>query len=99
MILSLKAAEKALKAARYSKDALNKTNVHDLFENCCGLDDPELSQLATELETLVGHSTRMRYPDRIPSPKIPNDVYTSDMAAKALEITEKIVQRVKQRLA
>ena len=73
--------------------------MHDLVQNCCGLDDPELNQLARELEDVVGDSTRMRYPDRMSYPKIPNDVYSSDMAAKALEITEKIVQRVKQRLA
>lgn len=67
--------------------------------NCCDLDDPELSQLARELEDVVGDSTRMRYPDRMSYPKIPNDVYSRDMAAEALEIAEKVVERVKQRLA
>ena len=72
--------------------------MHNLVENCYGLDDPELSQLARELETLVGDSTRMRYPDRMSYPKIPNDVYSRDMAARALEIAEKIVEQVKQGL-
>lgn len=89
------AAEKALKAARYSKDA-DKTNVHNLVENCYGLEDPQLVELARELENLVGDSTRMRYPDRMSYPQIPNDVYSQGMAQKAREIAEKIVDRVKK---
>ena len=73
--------------------------MHNLVVNCHDLDDPELSQLAGELETVVGDSASMRYPDRMSYPKIPNDVYSRDMAAEALEIAEKVVERVKQRLA
>ena len=95
--MSLQAAEKALKAARYCKDA-DKTNVHNLVENCYGLEDPELVQSARELEILVGDSTRMRYPDRMSYPQIPHDVYSQGMAARAKEIAEKIVERVKIKL-
>ena len=95
--MSLQAAEKALKAARYCKDA-DKTNVHNLVENCYGLEDPELVQSARELESLVGDSTRMRYPDRMSYPRIPHDVYSQGMAARAKEIAEKIVERVKMKL-
>ena len=95
--MSLQAAEKALKAARYCKDA-DKTNVHNLVENCYGLEDPELVQTARELESLVGDSTRMRYPDRMSYPQIPHDVYSQCMAARAKEIAEKIVERVKIKL-
>ncbi|XP_067047063.1 sacsin-like [Acropora muricata] len=91
------AAEKALKAARYCKDA-DKTNVHNLVENCYGLEDPELVQSARELESLVGDSTRMRYPDRMSYPRIPNDVYSQGMAERAKEVAEKIVERVKMKL-
>ena len=95
--MSLQAAEKALKAARYCKDA-DKTNVHNLVENCYGLEDPELVQSARELESLVGDSTRMRYPDRMSYPRIPNDVYSQGMAERAKEVAEKIVERVKMKL-
>lgn len=96
--MSLQAAEKALKAARYSKDA-DKTNVHNLVDNCYGLEDPELADLAEQLENLVGDSTCMRYPDKMSYPQIPNDVYSHDMAAKAKEIAEKIVERVEEKLS
>ena len=96
--MSLQAAEKALKAARYCKDA-DKTNVHNLVENCYGLEDPELVESARELESLVGDSTRMRYPDRMSYPQIPNDVYSQEMAARAKEIAEKIIERVKRKLS
>ena len=95
--MSLQAAEKALKAARYCKDA-DKTNVHNLVDNCYSLEDPELVQSARELESLVGDSTRMRYPDRMSYPQIPNDVYSKAMAERAKEIAEKIVERVKIKL-
>ena len=79
-----------MKAAQYSKDA-NKTSVHDLRENACELDDTELSRLATLLESLVGDSTRMRYPDRTCFPDIPHDVYSLAMAQKAQEYAENIL--------
>ena len=88
---------RSLKAARYCKDA-DKTNVHNLVENCYGLEDPELVQSARELESLVGDSTRMRYPDRMSYPQIPNDVYSKAMAERAKEIAEKILEQVKLKL-
>lgn len=54
--------------------------------------------LASQLEFLVGESTRMRYPDRKFYPQIPNDVYSAEMAKEALEIATKIVERVRDRL-
>ena len=95
--LSSQAAEKALKAAQYDLDA-NNTRDHNLVQNCCGLDDQDLTQLATRLENLVGGSTRMRYPDRMAYPNIPNDVYKAETANEASQIATKIVQRVKIRL-
>ena len=72
--------------------------MHNLVYNCNNLGDLELTQLAGHLEGLVRDSTRMRYPDRISYPQIPNDVYSRDMAMEALEIAEKIVERVRDRL-
>lgn len=97
LFLSSQAAEKALKAAQYDLDASN-TRDHNLVQNCYGLDDQDLTQLAKRLEHLVGGSTRMRYPDRMAYPSIPNDVYKAETANEASQIATKIVQRVKIRL-
>ena len=84
-----------MKAAQYSKDA-DKTNVHNLRDNARGLDDIELSNLASLLESLVGDSTRMRYPDRTCFPDIPHDVYSSEMAQEAQEYAKNILARAKR---
>ena len=84
-----------MKAAQYSKDA-DKTSVHNLRDNARGLDDIELSNLASLLESLVGDSTRMRYPDRTCFPDIPHDVYSSEMAQKAQEYAKNILARAKR---
>ena len=94
----LQAAEKALKAAQYTIDA-NKTSVHNLATNCIGLNDSELTELACQLQNLVGDSTRMRYPDRMHFPQIPNDVYSDQTAQQALQLAKKIVERVQYRIS
>jgi len=92
------AAEKALKAVQYAINAHNKTFDHYLERNCIGLNDSELSRIAGNLERLVVSSVRMRYPDRVSFPDIPNDVYTAQMAKQALQLSENIVMRVKVRI-
>lgn len=92
------AAEKALKAAQYTVDA-DKTSVHNLVQNCNGLNDSELTEIARQLEVLVGDSTCMRYPDRMHFPQIPNDVYSAHMAQQALLLAKRIVERVKNRIS
>ena len=96
-VFSSQAAEKALKAAQYAID-VERTNIYNLLHICQELDDSELTQLASQLELLVGNSTRMRYPDRVCFPKIPNEVYSADMVKEALQLAKKIVQRVNNRL-
>jgi sacsin len=53
--------------------------------------------LASELEGLIGDSTRMRYPDRMQYPDIPHSVYTNTMASKAVELADQIIQEVKSK--
>lgn len=72
--------------------------MHNLVRNCHNLGDPQLTELADQLESLVGNSTRMRYPDRMAYPKIPKDVYNEEKATKAYEIANKIVRKVGNRL-
>ena len=73
-------------------------NVHSLVQICAGLNDSELIQLASQLEGIVGDSTRMRYPDMVCFPQIPNEVYTVQMAQKALQLAKRIVERVQSRI-
>ncbi|XP_020614896.1 sacsin-like isoform X2 [Orbicella faveolata] len=93
------AAEKALKAVQYSIDADNVTRDHYLVEKCDGLNDSELTRLASSLQRLVGGSARMRYPDQMSFPEIPNDVYSVQMAEQALQLSENILMRVKDRIS
>ena len=87
-------AEKALKAAQYAEDAF-KTNVHNLMRNASRLGDSELTRLANQLERRVVDSTRMRYPDQVSYPQIPNDVYSMEIAHEALELARSILEKVR----
>ena len=88
-----------MKAAQYTLDA-SKTNSHNLPQNSLMLDDSQLTTLSGQLERHVGDSTRMRYPDQVHSPdQIPNDVYSEEMARRALELAKKILDIVRSRLS
>ena len=65
-----------------------------------GLDDSELLELARgQLENLVVDSMRMRYPDRVCYPQIPNEEYISETAGMAHELVRKIVDKVRKKVA
>lgn len=98
LLIWLQAAEKALKAAQYSKDA-SKTNVHNLLQNSLMLNDSQLTTLSEQLEHHVGDSTRMRYPDQVDFPQVPHDVYCQDRAHQALALATKILNTVRNRVA
>ncbi|XP_015771474.1 PREDICTED: sacsin-like [Acropora digitifera] len=91
-------AEKALKAVQYSRNAC-KTNVHNLVQNSITLDDSMLVTLSRDLECHLGDSTRMRYPDQMVFPSIPNDVYTEEKALCAKQIATEILHHVKEKIA
>lgn len=97
--MSFQAAEKALKALQYKVNANQKTNDHNLYQNCCDFDDLELTHLAGQLEGLVVNSAHMRYPDTMSYPKIPNDVYTAQKAEMALDLARDILERVRGKLS
>ncbi|XP_015767810.1 PREDICTED: sacsin-like isoform X1 [Acropora digitifera] len=92
------AAEKALKAVQYSRDAY-KTNVHNLVQNSSTLEDSMLVTLSRDLEGQLGDSTRMRYPDQIEFPRIPNDDYTEEKARHAKQMATEILHRVQDKIA
>lgn len=54
-----------------------------------------MTTLANQLERRVVDSTRMRYPDQVCYPQIPNDVYSIEMAREALQLAEAILERVR----
>ncbi|XP_068722037.1 sacsin-like [Montipora capricornis] len=91
------AAEKALKATLLTIDA-DSFYDHGLAGLCGRLNDEELSQLAIQLECIVGNYARMRYPDKLCFPRIPNDVYDEEMAQSALQLATRIVDRVRGRI-
>ena len=93
----LQAVEKALKAAQYSVDA-HKTNVHNLVQNSLTLGDSQLTTLSSQLEDRLGDSTRMRYPDQVCFPRIPNDVYSLDKAQDALGLAKSVLDKVRSRV-
>ena len=90
------AAEKGLKAAQYSRNA-SKTNVHNLVQNSLMLEDSKLATLSQDLERQLGDSTRMRYPDQMQFPRIPNDVYTEEKARQALQVATQILYLVRRK--
>ena len=65
------------------------------MRNASRLGDSELTRLANQLEHQVVDSTRMRYPDQVSYPQIPNDVYSAVIAHKALELAKSILERVR----
>lgn len=70
----------------------------NVIRNCDGLNDAEIANFASQLENLVGSSARMRYPDCIWPPQIPNEVYSSREAQRALQLATEIVTRVKTKI-
>ena len=72
--------------------------MHNLTKNASCLGDTELTNVANDLESCVEDSTRMRYPDRLNYPEIPNDVYTDALANEALRLATNILDRVRQKL-
>ena len=72
---------------------------HNLRFNALHLSDDELLHLASELESVSGDSTRMRYPDRLIAPDIPHTYYSEHQAGKAIDLAKKILQRARNFLS
>ena len=81
-----------MKAAQYSLDA-NITNESGLRINALPLSDNDILELATRLESLLGDSRKMQYPDNYQ--QIPHMRYDESAATNAQELTREILERVK----
>ncbi|XP_052087084.1 sacsin-like [Mytilus californianus] len=90
-------AEKALKAMWYNLDANNVSNSHELSSIANGLPE-ELTVLARAMVSVVGHHTRMRYPDQISGDDIPSTIYSQQDADQCLSIASDIISFVSQRV-
>jgi len=89
------AAEKGLKAAVYTTDA-RKTNDDNLCHIAQDIDDYHIKELASRLESLLGSSTKLRYPDQWSYPKIPHTQYDGAKASEAIEITESLMKAIER---
>ncbi|PVD34737.1 hypothetical protein C0Q70_06014 [Pomacea canaliculata] len=77
------AVEKAIKAVLFSKDANSFPETsHDITLLASLTGDSGIIGWAREIENIVGFHTRMRYPDALTYPSIPDDVYTADQASR-----------------
>lgn len=95
----MQAVEKAIKAVLFSKDANTfKETSHDIKSLASLTGDSEIIGWAREIEDIVGLHTRMRYPDALTYPSIPDDVYTTDQASRVCSIASSIVHRVESLL-
>ncbi|XP_060588656.1 sacsin-like [Ruditapes philippinarum] len=88
-----KAAEKALKAAWFAKNA-NKARLrdHSLANIANGLNDGLLLTKATSLGRITGDYSCMQYPDAaLGRQQIPSEMFDCEKAEKAVEITKCIL--------
>jgi len=90
--------EKGLKALLLSKQTTSYMPVmtHDICELSSFTDNPHLVVTARRLHSIVGLTSRMRYPDFLPSPKTPRDVYTLEMALNAFDIVDETLRFIRQ---
>ncbi|XP_078314810.1 sacsin-like [Crassostrea virginica] len=88
------ATEKALIAWQYMEDARRVRRSEDLASLAQSLPS-ELRRLATDLEILTQGVRKMKYPD---GTRIPSKAYTRDQANRALEIANKIIEKVDEYL-
>ena len=68
----------------------------DICELALFTDSNHLVSAARRLHSIVGTTPRMRYPDFLPTPKTPRDVYTLEMALSAYGIVEESLQLIRQ---
>jgi len=88
--------EKGLKALLISKQASPRVMSRDICELASFTDSRHLVNAARQLHSIVGMTPRMRYPDFLPAPNIPRDIYTLEMALNAYGIVEESLQFIRQ---
>ncbi|PVD20278.1 hypothetical protein C0Q70_20775 [Pomacea canaliculata] len=94
------AVEKALKAVLFSEDA-DKVPAysHDIGSLAFLTNDSEIIGWTMEIESIVGVHTRMRYPDSLTYPKIPDDFYSDEQAGQVCGLASSVVDKVERLLS
>lgn len=89
------AAQKALKGYLYGRGERSVPE-HALLElvQRAGKYDAQYRVLSSGASTLTQYYIPTRYPDALPGPSAPFEVYTKEQAAEAIRIAEGIVGRV-----
>jgi len=95
LFIFLQAAEKALKAAQYAKDAntVSPEHIVNLTQLSRDLGHAELglSEIAAELETLLHSLSYLHYPSSHNFPLIPHDVVDGMTSINARNLSTRIV--------
>ncbi|XP_070206302.1 sacsin-like [Littorina saxatilis] len=96
--LAHQAAEKAMKAVLYCRDAGHYVrNSHSICSIASCVQDDTIQSAVSTLDGIVGFHTRMRYP-RFSNdyPKIPFEVYDTQAASESFNCAARIVERAGQ---
>lgn len=91
--LSEQTAQKALKAVLYF-DGVRFINIHsvtELAKEASGTHQ-EFSSLMSEGSRLDQYYLSARYPDAVPEPAIPAEIFTKNQAEEAVEMARKIFE-------
>jgi len=90
--LAEQSAQKSLKAVLYG-DGVRFINIHSVAEllKLISQTHPEFSQLSELGVKLDQYYLTTRYPDAVPDPAIPSEIFIKDQADEALFISEKIL--------
>lgn len=60
-------------------------------------EDDELIQIASRLQVIIGFAGQVRYPDYLPYPKIPNELYSFEQATRVMELTRIMMEVISEK--
>jgi HEPN domain-containing protein len=90
LVLQFQAAEKALKAAYFTKDSDNTSN-QDLVTLASRLNDSQVSTLASQIAGIIGDVSELQYPAQ---GQTPHDRHGRDTYRTVYSLTETLLRRV-----
>ena len=92
------AAEKSLKAllCLSSGKSIALQGGHDLSDLCDHVEDETIRTLCNKLQSVIGFTGQMRYPDKHPYPKVPRDMYSNESSNEAFTITGELLVHINE---
>lgn len=84
--------EKLLKAYIIHQNVSVGSTSHNLVELASQTGDTQLKNIARRLHGMLGDTSRMRYPDSVPPPMLPRDMYSLRVAVSVHELTEEALE-------